>query len=83
MARMDSKYKQPGACSKAQGTLGKGNPCTPAINDNDEAPDVTITFSDLSQAMQLDEDTLLQRLATIIQKRPGISRDDDDEGEED
>jgi hypothetical protein len=39
------------------------------INDNDEIPTKTVTFTELAAAMQTDEDALLRKLATIFRNR--------------
>ena len=39
------------------------------MNDNQKPPENAIAFSDLALAMNVDEDTLLQRLAAILIKR--------------
>jgi len=44
-------------------------PATEAINDNDMPPAVTISFTDLAAQSGIDEDTLLRRLADVLDRR--------------
>ena len=40
-----------------------------SVNDNSQPAPASISFTDLALAMQLDEDTLLQRFAALLHKR--------------
>jgi hypothetical protein len=47
-----------------------------AGNDNNQPPSNAVTLTELASAMQLDEDVLLQRLATILHKREDAANAD-------
>jgi hypothetical protein len=55
-----------------------------SVNDNEPPPVNSISFTDLALAMQLDEDSLLQRFAAILSKRDivSVSPSTSDEGKE-
>lgn len=51
--------------------LGSKYESNVSVNDNDAPPPDVITFTELASAMQMDEDALLCRLATILREREG------------
>ena len=52
---------------------------TPAVNDNENPTRNAVTIADLAVAMQVDEETVLQRIAKILSERQTGSPDIDEE----
>ena len=70
MPQTDAKYRKANADSNTvSGDLCQPCSRTTVDNDNNQPPTNTVTLTELASAMQLDEDVLLQCLASILRKR--------------